>query len=282
MKKKILKMLLIIIFIISIISIIFCSGNRIFVEEVDPELPEDVYYKRYFESCNMEGSCSNQVDEDEVIKLKEYYETYENRDYEIVLAYYYKDDGLFRKYFYYYNDMNNIEKTNYTDPDNNLLSYNEYEYDRNKNLIKKEQYLADGTLYKETKYIYEDFDKLKIINTLDYTPEEFVRRQYVVIEYDIEGEIVAQTDYDTYYLVFKPSIGTITKDMLMNYFLKNPRIIEQELIADNVDYTGYTILHVKNNTKDIAQKLLVSLNSVGEVRDTEDVKFTKNIITFIR
>jgi hypothetical protein len=57
-------------------------------------------------------------------------------------------------------------------------------------------------IYRITKYTYEEFDRIRIIDIKDYSEKEFVKRQYVVIEYDAEGNITKQTDYDTYYLVF--------------------------------------------------------------------------------
>lgn len=273
---------------ITIILLIFLSLlvshclHREYAEEVDPELPRGNYYIRYFETCGMQVNCNNQLTKEKAERLDEYYMTFEKGELLIVLAYYYRDKELFRKLFYYYDELENLIKAEFTDSNNNILSYNLYEYDDKKILLRMLEYLEGDILYKDTRFIYKEFGKIKIIDSKDYSESEFVRRKYIVFNYNAQGELISQTDYDTYYLVFKPPIGELTKDFLTRYFLKNPRILEYELVSETEDYAGYTILHLKTNTKEIAQKLLVALNFVGEIRDIKETKFDKNIITFIR
>ncbi|MFW5799390.1 MAG: hypothetical protein ACOCV8_01140 [Spirochaetota bacterium] len=286
-KSKNNKKLIIILIIISITGLFVNNClHREYTIDTDPQLPEGEYFIRYFEYCGMRANCTNQIDENKALKSNEYFKTFETSDIKIVLAYHYKMEELYRKIFYHYNEKEKLIKSEYTDPANNILSYNIFKYNKNRKLVEVLEYLKDDNkddkLYRQTKYIYNESDKIKIIDIKEYTQKDFVRRKYIIILYDIEGEITSQTEYDTYYLVFKPSIGSITKDMLQSYFLQNPSINDYELIEDSDKYTGYTILHIKYNTKEIAKHLLLALKFVGEIRETKRLEFSDNIITFIR
>ncbi len=276
------KLVLILIILIIFTIIISCTTTLEEVQDVDPLIPKGNYIVRYFERCNIEAECFVELDPKYAVDFDDYFKTFwDKKDY-LWLAYNFNMGELYRKYVFYYNKLGYMTKSEYRDPEDDLLSYTLYEYDENRNLVRVAEFLKDDILKKETIYIYEDFDRIKIIDVRDYTEEEFVRRKYVVIEYDVEGNIVNETDYDTYFLVFKPPIGELTRDFLLRYFLKNPDIIDYKLVKDTFNYTGFTILHIRTNPTKIVEKLLFSLNFVGEIRDVYKVNYSKdNIITFL-
>ncbi len=276
------KTLIIISLMLIITAISSCTAALEEVENVDPIIPAGTYIVKYFERCNEDAECFVKLGPKYAVDFDDYFKTFwDKKDY-LWLAYNYYMGELYRKYVYNYNKLGLMTRSEYRDSDDELLSYIIYEYDEYRNLIRVAKYLKGDKLEKETKYIYEDFDRIKIIDVKDYSEKEFVRRKYVVIEYDVEGNIVNETDYDTYYLIFKPPIGDLTRDFLIRYFLKNPDIIDYKMVQDKTEYTGYTILHLRTHPTKIVEKLLFSLNFVGEISDVYKVNYSKdNIITFL-
>ncbi len=271
------KLNLIIIILFVTLSLLSCLHRE------KPKLPGSAYYVRYFEECTLRLQCAGQLNKEEITNKKKYFMTFETQGMDILLAYQYLNDSLFRKFFYFYDEQNNLIKTEYTDPENNLLSYHIYKYDKNNNLIRALSYLKNDKIYKDVKYIYNEFNKISVIDVKDYSEEEFVRKQYIVIEYNIEGKVISQTDYDTFFLMFKPPVGKATKVSLKRYFMRNPDILEYEFITEKKDYTAYTVLHKKISPKDVTEKLLFSLRNIGEIRDTKHIEYTnRNIIKFLR
>lgn len=271
------KLILIIIIFILACSSLSCL-HREKALEVDSKLPGGSYYIRYFEECTLKLQCSGQLKKEDITDRKAYFMTFETEGLDILLAYQYLDSKLFRKYFYFYDEQYNLIKCEYTDSDDNILSYHIYKYDDKNNLIREMSFLKNDKLYKDIKYVYEDFDKIKVIDVKDYSEEDFVRRKYIIIEYDVEGNIIRQTDYDTFFLVFKPPIGKATKASLKRYFMRSPDVLKYDIVVETENYTGYTILHRKISPKEITEKLLFSLKNVGEIRDIKHIEYSDQII----